>query len=456
MVLYFTPVINVTIRWMQPAVLFMIPVGIAWLLSDLGTENRSPLKFFGSFIKYNFKRMKGGFIYRNKKIPKLKTYSFNNFISYSVDSFATDVGSINVEGGIDTISNNEMKGDLAMNNDTKKIESLFSDETQQEKSPKAERTLKNMFSEKTEQDEQNQLVPVEKENTNLLNHLFGNETSENNTKESTPEETIDVSHNESTEFEELNEVPLKRRSRVDRKFEEISKESKKQQHKHKKNKTPKKAKAILPFVAVIMFALVIGLFVVAVIDLVDTEDKSVAEDTNIEIDNEMLGNEHEENLLKGIKHASAQNHEEAVIYFDKVDFESLEDEDKEIVLLSYLFTDQAEKALDLDSDFDEVIASYYVAKEDISVLRSLQERSDEFKFEIAVEDDDYEKVIELKDDVYIDEVREENIVNAYLQLEQYDEALEFAKDVRNEQLVSLAIKSIEEKPKKDKKESENE
>src|SRR5699024_7138343 len=141
--------------------------------------------------------------------------------------------------------------------------------------------------------------------------------------------------------------------------------------------------------------------------------------------------EHEENLISGLRSASVQDYEEAVEYFNNVNFDILDKDDKDIVLLSYLFSNQAEHTLKLDPNFDEVVISYYHAKENLEPLRDLVSYSDDIEFEVAVHDEDYEKVIEMKDVVTLNEDTEENIVNAYLELGKEDDALAFAEELND-------------------------
>lgn len=82
LVIYYTPIIGKLIRWMPLIFLIMIPIGVAWLLSDIGTEDRSPASFFKSFILYHFRKVKGDSYYRNRMVKKERTYNFNNYITY--------------------------------------------------------------------------------------------------------------------------------------------------------------------------------------------------------------------------------------------------------------------------------------------------------------------------------------------------------------------------------------
>ena len=81
--LYFLPFTGDLIAKIPFGVLVMIPVGFAWLLSDIGTEDRSPLKFFISFFKYQFKKISRNTYYRGRKIARIQPYTFHNYLSFS-------------------------------------------------------------------------------------------------------------------------------------------------------------------------------------------------------------------------------------------------------------------------------------------------------------------------------------------------------------------------------------
>lgn len=84
-VFYNIPYLGNLINWMPKGVLVLIPIGLAWLLADVGTENRSPIYFFRSFIGYqirNFITKKT--YYRGKEIPRETVYQFKNYFTYTL------------------------------------------------------------------------------------------------------------------------------------------------------------------------------------------------------------------------------------------------------------------------------------------------------------------------------------------------------------------------------------
>lgn len=82
LIIYFTPIIGNLIRWIPFGILVIIPMGLAWLLADIGTEDRVPLSFFRSFVLYQIRRIKGDTYFRNRVVPKERDYSFHNYYSY--------------------------------------------------------------------------------------------------------------------------------------------------------------------------------------------------------------------------------------------------------------------------------------------------------------------------------------------------------------------------------------
>lgn len=163
--------------------------------------------------------------------------------------------------------------------------------------------------------------------------------------------------------------------------------------------------------------------------------------------------ETEDVLVNALKKFSMKEYEESAKLFDGVEYEALNDDDKDLMLLSYLFSDQPEKAIELEPSFDESVISYYKARHSMQKLRDLAEivESKAIDFEIAVSDKDYWTIVELKESVKMKGERPQIIINAYLQLENIEGAKKFAKKVNDENLIELVEKEAKELKKKDKK-----
>src|SRR5699024_5683836 len=77
-------------------------------------------------------------------------------------------------------------------------------------------------------------------------------------------------------------------------------------------------------------------------------DTSKAE-ANIEEDDEVL--------VSALRSFSLKDYDKAITLFDNIDYDSLDDDDKDVMLLTYLFGNQLEKALKLEQYFDETVVT---------------------------------------------------------------------------------------------------
>lgn len=85
-ILYNLPVLGNLINWLPFGILFIIPIGLAWLLSDIGTEDRSSIAFFISFLSYQYRKF---FVkrthYRGRTVEKPRSYQFSNYYTYNMN-----------------------------------------------------------------------------------------------------------------------------------------------------------------------------------------------------------------------------------------------------------------------------------------------------------------------------------------------------------------------------------
>lgn len=84
LLVYFTPVLGALIRWIPAGILFALPVMLAWLLADVGTENRSPLSYFRSFVHFHMRKMEKVVYVKGKKQPQPKEHALSGFTTYSL------------------------------------------------------------------------------------------------------------------------------------------------------------------------------------------------------------------------------------------------------------------------------------------------------------------------------------------------------------------------------------
>ncbi|TMN20941.1 TcpE family conjugal transfer membrane protein [Lentibacillus cibarius] len=78
------PVLGQFIRWIPDGILFLLPITIAWLLTDVGTEGRSPIHFFRSFLFYHVRKLSRKTYVHGRKIPKESTHVFHSHYTYGV------------------------------------------------------------------------------------------------------------------------------------------------------------------------------------------------------------------------------------------------------------------------------------------------------------------------------------------------------------------------------------
>lgn len=81
-VLYLLPVVGWPFRSLPFIFLLIIPGVLAYLLTDVGTENRSPLSFFRTYLLYQFRKFNKGTFYRGKVLSKPKAYAFGRTLTY--------------------------------------------------------------------------------------------------------------------------------------------------------------------------------------------------------------------------------------------------------------------------------------------------------------------------------------------------------------------------------------
>lgn len=75
-VLSVLPIFGNLISGMPVIMWVLFPVLLAYLLSDVGTENRSPLSYFASFLRYHTAQLRRESYYQGKVIPSVKPLKF--------------------------------------------------------------------------------------------------------------------------------------------------------------------------------------------------------------------------------------------------------------------------------------------------------------------------------------------------------------------------------------------
>lgn len=374
--LYFTPGIGQLINWIPVGVLIIIPIGLAWLLADVGTEGRSPVHFFRSFILYQARRLKDSSLFRGREVEREREYQFHNYYTYNRP--------------------------LVKNN--------YSADAYSE---------------------------IEKEHEKVMEYLAriatrkGPENDERGVGMEVNDETIPKSE------ETKQEKPLQKQSNP---F---------------KNQLNQKPVATIGLIILLTSALSIFL-VFAILHVMNNFEfgkaNAIANDAMTVINGQMEDDKNhvitlEKNLVAGLRAASIQKYSVAVEHFDNLDFDTLEKSDRHAVLFTYLMSDNAQKALDHAPEFDNSIVKFLLAKNENEQLKILETDSELIAFEVAVLDKEYKKIIEYQsaERMEIDERRARLIADAYLALDQIEEALDFADGMNDNALRSYIKTKAEEK-----------
>src|SRR5690625_1352811 len=123
-------------------------------------------------------------------------------------------------------------------------------------------------------------------------------------------------------------------------------------------------------------------------ELIDKGGFTLNEDKEVAMDKD---------FATGLRLASLERYDEAISYFEKVKFSRLNEDDQQLVLMTYLYSGNEQKALDLNKEIDEEIINVLLKNNDLEKLKKLVTDSELIAFEIAVLDNDYATIIELKD-----------------------------------------------------------
>lgn len=174
---------------------------------------------------------------------------------------------------------------------------------------------------------------------------------------------------------------------------------------------------VLPLVIVLM--LIVGLVYFFFINDVELPI-STGNSTKVE-------DEKHDDFLAGLRLAALERYEEAVSYFDKVRFNNLDENDKEIIIHAYIMAGKEQKALDLSPESDAEVIRKLLRFNELEKLLELETESELVAFEIAILEQDYEKIVEYKDveGLVLDARIANEISNAYYQLGEKEEAVNF-------------------------------
>lgn len=119
-------------------------------------------------------------------------------------------------------------------------------------------------------------------------------------------------------------------------------------------------------------------------------------------------------------------------------YENLNEKDKIVMLRLYKNTGQYKKLIELDSSYTEEIIDELITANKPEELKALKGIDNPLiAFEIAYIEQEWEKVIQFKDNVELIERRQQQVLTAYLQLKKIDEAKQFAAAQENPALEKM-------------------
>lgn len=179
----------------------------------------------------------------------------------------------------------------------------------------------------------------------------------------------------------------------------------------------KKRNWVLPLAIVLLVGLVFGyFFFVNDVELPKPTEEEQTTENNID-----------DNFVTGLRLAALERYGEAISYFDKVRYNKLDESDKEIVVYAYIMAGEEQRALDLNPESDvEVIKKLHRFNESKKLLE-LETESELIEFEVAILEQDYEKIIDYKniERLELDARIANEISNAYYELGEKEEAVNF-------------------------------
>lgn len=156
--------------------------------------------------------------------------------------------------------------------------------------------------------------------------------------------------------------------------------------------------------------------------------------------------------------SAIKEYADASVYLDKVNYEELDEEEQEVALLIYLYASKPEKAVELEQGFDEHVASYYANLEDGEKLEELAKsqsfKTEEFKYQLAVMNEDNQTLIEIKDELNLNEQKNIDIVEALIAENEFNQAKRHTEEQDMTSDYESKIEKAEEDFEKEKEEKE--
>lgn len=146
-----------------------------------------------------------------------------------------------------------------------------------------------------------------------------------------------------------------------------------------------------------------------------------------------------EQLLEAYRLSLKGDNKNAVKILEAIGYDKLSVEDQTILLNIYENAGQINKVIDLEPERAKELVSSMVANAEteklLGIQKAMKTKNPYVDFEVAYLKDDWKQVIALKDQVDLNGTKEEQIVDSYIALENYEEGKKFAEMVGNPALL---------------------
>lgn len=161
----------------------------------------------------------------------------------------------------------------------------------------------------------------------------------------------------------------------------------------------------------------------------DSEDNTFKDKTYNQNESELI--------LEAYRSTLVGKHKEALNLLEEIGFTNLNEEDQEVMLRVYEDNEQYAHVIELAPERAKEIVNELVALDEREKIYNIHENVSNpyVAFEVHYFDREWEKLLTYKDSVDLNGRKEEQIFNAFMQLQKYDEAEKFAKDVGNPDLI---------------------
>lgn len=153
------------------------------------------------------------------------------------------------------------------------------------------------------------------------------------------------------------------------------------------------------------------------------------------LDNKPLSQDEKDKLFDAYQTALIGEYQKAIESLENIGYDNLRSVDQQVLDNLYKKTNQLYKLFDKKPSLVKGIVNEMLANnkgdELIKIQEKMESKSPYVDFEVAYINKDWQKVVELKDEVDLNGRREKQIVEAFTSLKKYKEAKDFAQKVGN-------------------------